>query len=313
MKILVADDNASSLLIAEVVLRDLGHEYRAVTDGARAWDAFRFDPPDVVLSDWTMPGLSGLQLCRKIRACSPSTYSYFIMITSHAALKDIEEGMSAGADDYLVKPLDPDDLRARLIAAARVTALYRQLDGKRTELEGSNRVLTDIARRDPLTGLGNRRALQEDLEHLEARVTRYGHSYCMALVDVDHFKSYNDTYGHQAGDTILQSVATQLAAQARSGDSLYRYGGDEFLCIFPEQSSPTGAVGVERMRAGVERLAIPHVGNSTGVVTISAGLAVLDSTRARSAADVMSEADLALYQAKLLGRNRVEHVAYSAS
>jgi two-component system chemotaxis response regulator CheY len=258
-----------------------------------------------------MPGLSGLELCRKIRAYPPSIYSYFIMITGHATLEDIEEGMSAGADDYLIKPLDPDDLRARLIAAERVTTMYRQLAGQRAELEGSNRMLSDLARRDPLTGLGNRRALQEDLEHLEARVSRYAHSYCMAIVDVDHFKSYNDAYGHQAGDSVLRSVANELSAQARSGDAVYRYGGDEFLCIFPEQSTPSGAVAVERMRVGIERLAIPHVGNSLGVVTVSAGLAVLDSARAGSATDLLSEADRALYQAKLLGRNRVEHVAYS--
>ena len=248
MKILVADDDPTSRLIAQTALRSLGHECHTVTDGAQAWDAFRSRRPDVVISDWMMPGLTGLQLCRNIRAQAAGHYAYFIMVSSQGALDEILEGMSAGADDYLVKPLDPDDLQARLIAAARVTALHRQLAHQRTELEGLNHELTAIARRDPLTGLGNRRALQEDLDVLEARVSRYGHSYCMALLDVDHFKSYNDTYGHQAGDQILQTVAAQLKDQARGGDALYRYGGEEFLCIFPEQSLATGTQAVQRMR-----------------------------------------------------------------
>ena len=172
VRILLADDDSTSRLITQMTLRNLGHECRTVTDGAAAWNVFRSDRPDVVVSDWMMPGLSGLELCRNIRAHHAANYAYFIMVTSHGAPDDILEGMNSGADDYLVKPLDPDDLGARLIAAGRVTALYRQLAAQRTELEGLNNELTAIARRDPLTGLGNRRALQEDLDLLDARVTR---------------------------------------------------------------------------------------------------------------------------------------------
>jgi diguanylate cyclase (GGDEF)-like protein len=231
------------------------------------------------------------------------------MVTNQGSLDQILEGMAAGADDYLIKPLDHEELQVRLIAAARVTTLHRQLADQRVELEGLNHELTAIARRDPLTGLGNRRALQEDLELLEARVTRYGHRYCMAMLDVDHFKSYNDTYGHQAGDEVLQAVAAQLKDQARGGDALYRYGGEEFLCIFPEQSLETGIIAAHRMRSGLERLAIPHADNTRGVVTLSAGLAMLDPSHTRSAGEVLKEADEALYRAKQLGRNRVEHAA----
>ena len=306
MKILVADDDPTSLLIAGMALRNLGHECHTVSDGAQAWDAFLSCRPDVVISDWMMPELTGLELCRKIRAEAQGRYTYFIMITTQGGLHEILEGMGAGADDYLVKPLDADDLQARLIAADRVTSLHSELAHQRTEQEAVNDDLAVIARRDPLTGLGNRRALDEALTMLEARVTRYEHSYCMALLDVDHFKSYNDTYGHQAGDQILQMVAAQLEEQARGGDSLYRYGGEEFLCIFPEQSLATGTIGVQRMRIGIERLAIPHPDNPGGVLTISAGLAMLDPLDDRSASDVLGDADEALYRAKQLGRNRVE-------
>jgi two-component system, cell cycle response regulator len=312
MRILVADDEPTSRLIAEMALRDLGHHCHTVTDGAQAWDAFRSRRPEVVISDLMMPGLTGVQLCRNIRGHPTDGYTYFILVTSQGRRDQIVEGMSAGADDYLIKPLDLDDLEVRLIAAARVTSLHRQLADQRTELEGLNSELTAIARGDPLTGLGNRRALQEDLDLLEARVTRYGHRYCMAMLDIDHFKSYNDTYGHQAGDQVLQAVAAQIKVQARGGDALYRYGGEEFLCIFPEQSLATGILAAQRMRGGVERLAIVHADNPLGVLTLSAGLAMLDPGHTRSASEVLKQADEALYRAKQLGRNRVEHEASPA-
>ena len=305
MRTLVADDDPISRLIAERALETLGHDCRVVNDGARAWDSFRSWRPDVVISDWTMPGLTGIQLCRNIRASASGSYTYFVMVSSHGGFDKILEGMGAGADDYLVKPLDSDLLEARLIAAARVTSLHRQLARQQTELEGFNQKLTAIARRDPLTGLGNRRALEEDLDQLEARVRRYGHRYCMAVIDIDHFKSYNDTYGHQAGDEVLQAVAAQLKAHTRGGDEIYRYGGEEFLCIFPEQSLATGALAVQRMRIGLERLAIPHANGPTDMLTFSAGLAMLHPGHARSSSEVLKEADEALYRAKELGRNRV--------
>jgi two-component system cell cycle response regulator len=309
MKILIADDDVSSRRIIEMVLRRLGHECTTAVDGARAWDAFQSVQPDVVISDWMMPGLTGLELCRNVRTHSRAGYTYFILVTSHGALDQINEGMNAGVDDYLVKPLDPDDLEARLIAATRITSLHLRLAGQRTELEALNHELVTIARRDPLTGLGNRRALQEDLDLLEARVNRYGHRYCMALLDVDHFKAYNDTYGHPAGDEVLQTVAEKVKSHIRGGDALYRYGGEEFLCVFPEQSLATGTLAVERMRFGVAGLAIPHRGTSLGVLTISAGMAVLDPGHTRSAGEVLKQADDALYRAKELGRNRVEQPA----
>ena len=305
MRALFADDDPISRLIAQRALEALGHDCLVVNDGAQAWDLFRSWHPDVVISDLTMPGLTGIQLCRKIRASASGGYTYFVMVSSHGGFDKILEGMRAGADDYLVKPLDSGLLEARLIAADRVTSLHRQLARQQTELEGLNQELTAIARRDPLTGLGNRRALEEDLDQLEARVRRYGHRYCMAVIDIDHFKSYNDTYGHQAGDEVLQAVAAQLKAHTRGGDEVYRYGGEEFLCIFPEQSLATGALAVQRMRIGLERLAIPHADGPTDMLTFSAGLAMLDPDHPRSTSEVLKEADEALYSAKELGRNRI--------
>jgi diguanylate cyclase (GGDEF)-like protein len=313
MKILVADDDPTSRLIVETALRRLGHEYESVADGGQAWQAFQSGQHDVVICDWMMPGQTGLELCANIRRHSAGSYAYLILVTKHGDSDQILEGMAAGADDYLVKPLNPKDLQARLIAAGRVTSLHRQLGDRQARLEGLNSELTAIARRDPLTGLSNRRALQEDVAALEARVTRYGHRYCMAVLDVDHFKAYNDHFGHQAGDRVLETVATVLKRVARTGDALYRYGGEEFLCIFPEQSLASGAHAVQRMRIGIEELALPHPGSSFGVLTVSAGLAVLDPGETRSASDVLKEADEALYRAKSLGRNYVEYGSLLAS
>ena len=264
MKVLAVDDDRTSLRIIQRMVDGLGYECTVATGGDDAWESYLTDGPDVVVSDWSMPGLSGFDLCRNIRAHGTGGYTYFIVVTSHSDPQDIVDGMSSGADDYLVKPVLMDELRARLIAAGRVTSLHRQLGDRRTELEDQNRRLLAAASLDPLTGLGNRRALETDLAVLEARVTRYGHSYCMALVDVDCFKSFNDQYGHQAGDQALREVAAQLRQQVRTGDSLYRYGGDELLCLFPEQSIASATIAVERMRSGVEGLGIVHGGNPRG-------------------------------------------------
>ena len=313
MRILVVDDEPTSRLIAQMVLRKLGYECETVTDGLEAWEAFCAARPDVIISDWMMPGLTGLELCRKVRDHTSGGHTYFIMVSGLESPEEIIEGMDAGADDYLTKPLDHQVLRMRMIAAARVTSLHLKLVEQRTQLEVLNKELAESALRDALTGLGNRRALDLDLDQMGARATRYGHSYCIALLDVDCFKSYNDTYGHQAGDRVLQTAAAHLLYQARGGDAIYRYGGEKFLCVFPEQSLSKATVAVERMRIGVEQLAIPHAGNSGGVVTFSAGLAMLNRGHSESVHEVVHRADEALYRAKNLGRNRVEPPAMQPS
>jgi two-component system chemotaxis response regulator CheY len=293
--------------VRQALLRALsfeGYEVRVAADGHAALDSLLADPADAVLLDVSMPGIDGLEVCRRLRAAGDRTP--ILMLTARHATADRVAGLDAGADDYLVKPLASYALKARLVAADRVTSLHRQLAHQQAELERLNEQLTQVARRDPLTGLVNRRALEEDLEQLEARVRRYGHRYCMALIDIDEFKAYNDTYGHQAGDRVLQQVADQLKAHTRGGDGVYRYGGEEFLCIFPEQSLATGKLAVQRMRIGLEQLAITHAGSPSGVLTFSAGLSMLHPLHTKSTGDVLKEADQALYRAKGLGRNRVE-------
>jgi two-component system chemotaxis response regulator CheY len=313
MRILVADDDPTSLLLARVAVQRLGHQCATVTDGTQAWNAFGSFHPDVIISDWMMPGQTGLELCQRVRAEPEGGHVYLILLTGQGAHQQIIEGMNAGADDYLVKPLDPDELEASLIAASRVTTLHRQLFDQRAQMEGLNAQLAALARIDPLTGLYNRRVLQEDFETLQARVARYAHSYAIAILDIDGFKSYNDRHGHLAGDDVLRTVSAQLAQETRAGDVLYRYGGEEFLCIFPDQSVLGGIRATQRMRASVHQLGIPHDLTRPGVVTLSAGVAGLDSERIRSIHQVVKQADDALYQAKRHGRNRVESASPESS
>jgi two-component system cell cycle response regulator len=306
MQILIAEDSATALAVLEGAVSALGHSCMIARDGDAAWELFVEHEPEVVISDWIMPGLDGDELCRRIREHPTSSYTYVILLTSLDAQGYIVRGMEAGADDFLRKPFDTDDLHGRLIAAARVTALYERVNAQQRELETLNRRLFEESRHDPLTGTGNRIALSEQLEQLSGRATRYGHTYCLALCDVDNFKSFNDTQGHQAGDQALRAVAGALLAGSRTGDGVYRYGGEEFLIVLPEQTLKSATAAAERARSTIAALAIPNPASvAHGVLTISTGVARLEQADDGDFAVVLKRADLALYRAKQLGRNRV--------
>jgi diguanylate cyclase (GGDEF)-like protein len=306
VKVLIADDSAVPRLILEKTLAVLGHETATAADGDEAWARYQTFAPDVVLSDWLMPGLDGIELCRRIRADPPDRYTYFVLLTAMTEVEHVVTAMAAGADDFMVKPLGRTALEAAMIGARRVTALHEQLRDQRASLERLNSLLFDDARRDPLTLLGNRLRLSEDLAAAAARVERYGHSYCIGLLDIDFFKRFNDSLGHPAGDVALRTVAQALAGSARTGDMVYRYGGEEFLIMFPEQTLATATIAVDRVRTAVHDLRLPHPNNPpAGVVTISGGIAVSSPSEALSVGDWLRRADLALYRAKAGGRNRV--------
>jgi two-component system cell cycle response regulator len=306
MQILIAEDSATAMAVLEDAVSTLGHSCVIAHDGDAAWELFVKHNPEVVISDWMMPGLDGDELCRRIREHPTSSYTYVILLTSLDAPGYIVRGMEAGADDFLRKPFDTDALHGRLIGAARVTALYERVNAQQRELETLNRRLFEESRHDPLTGVGNRIALSEQLQQLSGRATRYGHTYCLALCDVDNFKSFNDTQGHLAGDQALRAVAGALLGGSRTGDGVYRYGGEEFLIVLPEQSLKSATAAAERMRSTIAALAIPSPASvAHGVLTISAGVARLEQADDGDFEVVLKRADLALYRAKQLGRNRV--------
>jgi diguanylate cyclase (GGDEF)-like protein len=303
MKVLIAEDSAGPRMLLEKAVLGLGHECVIAEDGEKAWELFQGGGTEVVISDFMMPGIDGDELCRRVRGAN-HPYVYFILLTSLEHQRHVMRGMEAGADDYLTKPLDSDLLEARLAAAARVSALHRELGEQRTELEHLNEQLHWQVRRDPLTDVANRLCMHEDLETLEDRAQRYGHTYAVVICDIDFFKSYNDEFGHQAGDKVLRRVAEALSSGCRRGDTVYRYGGEEFLLVLPEQGDEQTLATAERVRALVQSLGIPSSQKApNAVVTISAGAAVREPD-ASGPDDVIKAADGALYEAKEGGRNR---------
>lgn len=307
MRVLIAEDDPVSRMILKRSVEMLGHGCLAVEDGQKAWELFQKTPEvDVIISDWMMPEVDGLELCARVREREhhgdvDGLYTFFVFLTALGDKEHLLEGMRAGADDYLSKPLDRDDLQVRLLAAERMNALHRRLHNLNAKLFAS-------ARRDPLTGVANRLQLREDLKALDDRAKRYGHGFCAVICDVDSFKAYNDAHGHQAGDKVLERVANVISERLRAGDTVYRYGGEEFLVILPEQDEESGRMVAERLRHSVEELAIAHESRTPPgvVVSVSVGLAALTPGEKRTFEDLLKEADEALYRAKEGGKNRVE-------
>jgi len=304
VRILIAEDDTASRLILEAALAELGHEIITATNGEQAWQMFQSEKVEAIISDREMPGLNGIDLCRRVRGSDGGKYIYFIFLTSISERGGAAEAIRAGADDYLAKPLNRHELEARLMVASRITELYRELANQQVELERLNSQLFRQARIDGLTQVGNRLKMREDLNVLVARVAERGESFCAVMCDVDHFKLYNDEYGHLQGDEVLKKVASTLLQGCRPNDEVYRYGGEEFLLVMPEQSIEAACAAAERHRARIEQLAIPNIGSPATTVTISAGVAAMTTTRP-SIKEWLEDADGALYRAKQLGRNRV--------
>ncbi len=298
MRVLIADDDLVSRMLLSEIVTGLGHECRIVADGSEAWELYQEWLPEVVVTDWMMPGLDGIELARRVRAAPTGGYTYVLVATSKSDRDHVLEGMEAGADDYLIKPIDAFELETRLIAALRVTSLHAELARYRDEL-------TRMASVDPLTGLRNRQSLDDNLATLHASSVRHGRRYALAMCDVDYFKAYNDSQGHLAGDEVLRTLGAAFRLVGRQSDTVYRYGGEEFLLLLPEEHLEGALVGVERFRRTVSDLALPHPASPTGIITLSIGVAGFDPQDQATSREVLGAADAALYRAKASGRNRV--------
>ena len=306
LRVLIAEDDGVGRLVLQRAIEALGHTCIVAVDGLHAWELFQLEIPDVVISDWVMPGMDGPDLCRRIRSRPDTPYAYFVLLTALQEKESAAIGIQSGADSYMTKPLDPLDLRICLLAAQRVVGLHRSLNQKTTELEQAYKELFATSRTDALTRVGNRLRLHEDLARLEAEGERYGRRFSIAMCDLDHFKKYNDSLGHLAGDTALRTVAQVISKECRNTDMVYRYGGEELAVIMTAQSLHAAGTALERIRRAVEARRIEHPASPTApYLTISVGVAQRRPGDASDGRDVLHRADAALYKAKAHGRNRV--------
>src|ERR1700675_632678 len=300
-KVLVADDSRVYRKLIEHSLSDKGYVLLFAESGREALALFAEHEPSIVITDWMMPDLSGIELCEHIRKQSRQPYTYVIILTGNTEKDKLVAGLAAGADDYLTKPFHRGELLARLGVGHRIVELHRQLEAK-------NRLLEELALTDPLTGLPNRRAIEEWATRQLSGAARYGFSFLVVLADLDHFKTVNDTHGHDAGDTVLKKFAEILRANSRRSDICGRIGGEEFLFVLTHTTQENAVVVIERMRAELEDAKFDFDGGSL-TVTASFGLAGFEGIQAPDFNRLVSQADAALYAAKRTGRNRIEIAA----
>jgi two-component system cell cycle response regulator len=299
MRVLIAEDDCTSRRMLEAFLVKWGYEVIVTTNGEEASRALEsHDVPALAILDWMMPGKDGIQLCREVRKRRGRPYVYILLLTARGEKRDIVEGLEAGADDYLTKPFDPYELRARLRAGRRIVELQEQLRSAREALK-------DQALYDPLTGLRTQHAILAFLRKELGRTARDRSSLAVALIDIDHFSAINDTYGRLGGDSVLREVARRLLSAMRAYDALGRYGGEEFLAVV-SRCDEVGAVSfAESFRARVDRKAID---TSEGMIptTVSLGVAVASDASEITPGALVLAATTALFRAKTAGRNRVE-------
>jgi diguanylate cyclase (GGDEF)-like protein len=295
MRILIADDDDVSRLALKAMLVRDGYEVTAVSDGAQAWEILRGEnPPRLAILDWLMDEMDGVEVCRRVRARPELRDIFLILLTSRVDQDHIVTGLAAGANDYVTKPFDRNELLARVRVGAQMMSLYAELAVRMRELDA-------LATMDALTGIANRRAFQARLDAEIVRTNRYRSPLALLMLDVDHFKSLNDAHGHQAGDQVLQKMGRLLASSSRETDLVARYGGEEFAIILVNADKTAAHVIAERFRARIEAEPWPY-----RAVTASIGIASWKSAD-DSAAEMIRQADQALYFAKNSGRNQVRH------
>lgn len=304
--VLIADDDRMSRRVLQRQLQDWGCNVVAVENGSEAWTALQQEgAPRMAILDWMMPGIDGVELCRRLRALEHGPFFYLLLLTGRDNRDDIVTGLEAGVDDYLTKPFHGDELRARLRVGMRILGLQDVLLKTQDALKFE-------AAHDRLTGVWNRGAIVDLLEREARRSVRTGDPLGVIMADVDHFKKVNDTRGHLVGDAVLQEVARRLLDSVRSYDYVGRYGGEEFLAVLAECEPAALVATAERMRLSIA--ARPIAAGETGIsVTMSLGLASLPPGRCGplDLTNLLHAADTALYSAKKHGRNRIEAAPFA--
>jgi len=298
MRIIIAEDDAISRTLLEGTLQRAGYEVIAVENGAKAFaELVKHDAPRLALLDWIMPEMDGVEVCREIRRRKEQAYTYLILLSSRESKEDIVAGLESGADDYLTKPFDVDELKARLRTGHRILELEDHLVEARESMRFH-------ATHDLLTSLWNRGVILELMAHEITRSRRERNCTALMMCDIDHFKSVNDQYGHAIGDEVLREVARRLHNSVRSYDMVGRYGGEEFLVALNKCNPESAVSRAENLRTKVAGRPI-QTADKPLTVTISIGLALSSEFTQCTVEELMHQADMALYAAKAAGRNCV--------
>ncbi len=297
-KILVVDDSRLISHVAKTILTQRGHEVILAQDGLAGLQAAKSECPDLILLDLIMPVMDGYQMCQNLKEEDSTKEIPIIMLTSKAEPADKVRGLELGALDYVTKPFDEGELVTRVNIQLRLKQLYEALQEK-------NRRLQELANRDGLTGLYNHRYFHEHLSKDFLRAKRYHESLSCILLDIDYFKKFNDTYGHQTGDIVLRALGQVIKNSIRDSDFAARYGGEEFAIVLYYTDGPAAVQVAERLRHMVEHCDVRDKDNVLHV-TISLGVATFPHEQIRNHKQLVEYADKALYKAKENGRNRVE-------
>jgi two-component system, cell cycle response regulator len=303
MQVLIVDDSAVYQKLIRNRLEQWGFTCRCAQSGSQASEVLRqADAPKLVLLDWVLPDIDGLELCRRMREGSRNHYTYVIFLTGKDGLANMLKAMEAGADDYLEKPFDDHQLKAKLIVGQRVLQLQEELVAARDSMHYA-------ATHDSLTGLLNRGEILTFLTRELARAKREHKPVGIALADVDHFKQVNDSFGHLFGDETLKEIGRRLRSHLRVYDGIGRYGGEEFLLVLPDCDSVTALTRTDQLRQCVSAKVITSMGKQTSV-TLSIGVAVFEPSHPSDVQSLLNQADAGLYRAKQQGRDRVVHLEH---
>jgi two-component system cell cycle response regulator len=291
MNVLIAEDDLISCRTLEKNLQDWGYRVHVTKNGQEAWEIIKNGGIRLAILDWGMPKMDGLELCHKIRneyQPKEEKYLYIILLTGRDLEEDIITGLSAGADDYMTKPFSYMELKVRIQNGERIIALQD--------------IVLQKANTDSLTQLWNRKKILELLEEELNRNFRDNKPVGVIMLDIDNFKSINDTYGHLIGDKVIIEVASRLKNNVRSYDKIGRYGGDELLLVLPGLGRKDAKNIAERLR---ESVCAEKIQTEAGALntTISLGVSVFDNASSPSTKKIIEESDLALYIAKAQGRN----------
>ena len=308
MRILIVDDDPTTLRLVSHAVQILGHEPVTASDGVEALEMFLADWFPVIITDWEMPELNGIELCRQVRGADLPIYTYILFLTSRTEKQHLIEALAAGADDFVSKPFNPHELQARLGAAGRIVSLEADLRQANENLTLANQRLLKTSRLDPLMEIGNRLDFEERISALHQSAVNGASDYGLVMCDVDNFKLHNDKYGHQNGDQVLRNIAEAIRKSLRDRDAAFRYGGEEILLFLRDQNLHGTVAAAERVRRSVEEQEFRSGEPKEKMrVTISCGVASypVNAQPGRDWRGIVEQADIALYEAKARGRNCV--------